>query len=78
MNLQDQDLVEAFRHRLEARFRRDRILKRCKIVFGVALASTLVVAVPFMLRTTVSESSLPSIEGPGKWYLSLPRQDTAE
>lgn len=74
MNLQDQDCIEAFRTRLEIRFRRDRIFRRCKVLMGVVLASTLSVALPYGLRAVDSPPPTP-IEGPGKWYMSLPQGD---
>lgn len=76
MNLQDQDSIEAFRQRLEKRFHRDRILKRCKLVAGVVLASVMAMTVPLAVRSVVNDTSIPPLEGPGKWYLSFPGQSS--
>lgn len=64
--------LEAFRQRLEIRFRRERRMKRLKLIANIVLASAITGLIPFSIKTMADQSPDTPMTGPGKVYLESP------
>jgi hypothetical protein len=65
--------LEAFRQRLEIRFRRERRMKRLKLIANIVLASAITGLIPFSIKTMMDQSVDTPMTGPGKVYLESPK-----
>jgi len=60
MHNQETILIEAFRHRLEARFRRDRQLHALRLTLGIALTSIAIGILPLLSAMDWANRTTPS------------------